>query len=69
MEENTQSDIRKLLKTFGVKADQVIRAHLERNPDVAVIQLRLVLQDLTAYSQEPAEPLHIEVEGEVRRGS
>ncbi len=68
MEEITQNDIRRLLKTFGVKSDQAITAHLEQNPAVPALRLRLILEDITDYgSTPPASPLRFEVEGEVRR--
>jgi hypothetical protein len=68
MEETIQNDIRKLLRTFGVKADQAIHAYLENNPEIPAIKVRLVLEDLTEYeSEQPANKLHLEVEGEVRR--
>jgi hypothetical protein len=68
MEEINRQDIRRLLKRFGVQADEALIAHLARNPDVEVLHLRLVLEDLTQYgASAPAEPLHLEVEGEVTR--
>jgi hypothetical protein len=70
MEESARQDIRRLLKTFGVKADEAMIAHLARNPGVAGLRVRVVLEDLTDYGgQEPAEPLQLEVEGEINRGS
>jgi hypothetical protein len=69
MEEQVQNDIRKLLKTFGVKADQTIQAYLQSHPDLAGIQVRLVLEDLTDYDDKPAETLHVEVKGDIRRSS
>jgi hypothetical protein len=68
MEETTQNDIRKLLKTFGVKADQAIQAYLESNPSISTLNVRLALEDLTEYKNDPpAASLHLEVEGVVRR--
>jgi hypothetical protein len=68
MEETTQNDIRKLLKTFGVKADQAIHTYLKSNPGVSTLMVRLVLEDLTEYENDrPAANLHLEVEGVVRR--
>lgn len=67
MEESSRSDIRRLLKVFGVQADETIVAHLARHPAAAPLHLRLRLEDLTDYgSQPPAEPLHLEIEGMVR---
>ena len=66
MSEQTQTNIRKLLKTFGVQTDQAIAAHLEANPTVEKLHLRLVLEDLTDYGDAPPiVPLTVVVEGEV----
>ncbi len=68
MEETSRDDIRKLLKTFGVKADEAIIAHLARNPGSKPLRLRVSLEDLTDYGEDkPAEPLWLEIEGEIRR--
>lgn len=65
--EETQSDIRKLLKRFGVQADEAIQAYLENLPEGGVLQLRITLDDLTDYGAiPPGEKLHLEVEGGVR---
>ena len=67
MSENGRNDIRRLLRTFGVRADQEITAYLEANPDVDVLNLRVTLEDLTDYgSSPPAEPLHLEIDAEIR---
>lgn len=68
MEETARNDIRRLLKTFGVKADEAMIAHLARNPGVDGLRVRVVLEDLTEYGEaEPAEPLRLVVEADVRR--
>ncbi len=68
MDETTRNDIRRLLKVFGVQADEALMAHLEKYPGVPVLRLRITLEDLTEYSaQATASPLHFQVEGEVRR--
>jgi hypothetical protein len=67
MEEHVQNDIRRLLKTFGVKADQAIQTYLENHPDLTSLRVRLVLEDLSAYDEQPAETLHVAVEGDIRR--
>ncbi len=64
MEDNTRMDIRRLLKTFGVKADELIMAHVMRHPDALPLQLRVTLEDITDYGgPPPAEPLQLVVEG------
>lgn len=68
MEENTRSDIRRLLKTFGIQADEAIMAHLALTSGEEAIQVRLTLEDLTNYDENPPKkPLHLEIEGEIRR--
>ena len=68
MEDSSRNDIRRLLKTFGIQADEVMVAHLARHPEVNILKIRLVLQDLTNYAKsDPKEPLHLEMEGEIRR--
>lgn len=68
MEGSSRDDIRRLLKIFGVQADEAIVAHLARNPEGPPLQLRLMLEDLTDYGeQSPVEQLHLDIKGEVRR--
>ena len=65
----TSKDIRRLLKTFGVQADEAIREYFERNPGVSALHLRIVLENQPGAAQVPDQPpLHFEVEGEVGRG-
>lgn len=67
-EDSSRSDIRRLLKTFGVQADEAIVAHLVRNPGVMPLHLSLILEDKTDYGDQPPDwPLHLQVEGQVRR--
>jgi hypothetical protein len=68
MEEETRMDIRRLLKEFGVKADQAIMAHLSRMESPGPLRVRLVLEDDTVYiGSGPPSPLHLEISGEVRK--
>ena len=67
MEDNARQDIRRLLKSFGIQADEVIMAHLAQQAPGTVLQLRVVLADVTDYGDNPpATPLKLEIEGEVR---
>lgn len=68
MAESSRDDIRKLLKTFGIQADEAVIAHLARNPGQTPLRLRLVLEDLTDYgASPPTRPLRVEIEGNIRR--
>jgi hypothetical protein len=68
MEDSSRSDIRRLLKTFGVQADEAILRYIVQNPGLPPLQLRITLTDLTDYGTDrPAKPLALVVDGEVRR--
>ena len=68
MEDNSRKDIRALLKTFGVKADEAIVGHLAKNPDVKQLNLKVTLEDMTDYgSAAPDEGLSIIVDGQINR--
>lgn len=67
MEASTsRDDMRRLLKTFGVKADELVIAHLARHRPSGALHLAVILEDRTDYGgRPPAEPLRLEVEQEV----
>ncbi len=68
MEDNSRKDIRALLKTFGVKADEAIVGHLAKHPDVSKLNLKVTLEDLTDYgTSAPGEKLSLEINGEIDR--
>lgn len=68
MNDASRDDSRKLLKTFGIKADEVIIAHLARHPGDKPLRLKLILEDITDYgAAKPADVLQLEIEGEIRR--
>lgn len=67
MEDESRQDIRRLLKSFGIQADEAIMTHLAQRPNVDVLQLRVTLEDVTDYGDNPpAQPLHVEIESEIR---
>jgi hypothetical protein len=68
MDEDTRMDIRKLLKVFGIQADEAIMAHLGHYDGPGPLRVRLVLEDETEYrGNSPQPPLHLEIRGEVRK--
>ncbi|MXY14955.1 MAG: hypothetical protein F4X93_07660 [Proteobacteria bacterium] len=68
MEDNSRKDIRALLKTFGVRADEAIVGHLARNPGVSRLRLKVCLHDLTDYGDHsPDGSLSLEVESDINR--
>jgi hypothetical protein len=68
MEENGRKDIRRLLKTFGIQADEAIVAHLASHPQINTLNLRVILEDLTEYDQDdPVVPLRLQVEDTIQR--
>jgi hypothetical protein len=67
MTETERDAIRRLLKTFGIQADEAMVAHLARLAPDQPVKVRLILQDLTDYgSSPPGIKLHLEIEGELR---
>lgn len=63
-ESTTGRDIRRLLKTFGVQADEAIRRRLAALPAGQALRLRVTLEELDAPGDDA---LRMAVEGEVRR--
>lgn len=67
---SARDDIRKLLKEFGVKADETVIMYLTRNEGVDSIDVRLTLEDLTDYGGSPPQTkLELSIEGTIRRNS
>jgi hypothetical protein len=56
-----KKDIRGLLKTFGVMADEAIVGHIAKNPNVNTLNFKVTLEDLTKYDDENTEKLSLEV--------
>jgi hypothetical protein len=54
-----KKDIRGLLKTFGVMADEAIVGHIAKNPGVNTLNLKVTLEDLTEYSDPNTEKLSL----------
>ena len=68
MEDNSRKDIRRLLKTFGIHADEAMIAHLARNPEIDTLHVRVTLEDLTDYGPAgPADTLRVQIEDEIKR--
>jgi hypothetical protein len=66
MGNSSRDDIRKLLKTFGIEADEKIVTFLARSTASKPLHLRITLDDLTDYGDDPPhEKLHLEIEGQV----
>ncbi len=67
MDQSSRMDIRRLLKTFGIQADEVIMTHLARYAGDRPLRVRISLDDLTDYGDAPPDqPLHLEIEGDIR---
>ena len=56
-----KKDIRGLLKSFGVMADEAIVGHLAVNSNVKELNLRVVLEDLTEYENAETDRLSLEI--------
>jgi hypothetical protein len=65
MQSRAHEDIRKLLKEFGLTADETISAYLIETKPSKPLRLRIVLEDITGYDSAPAKSLRVEIEGEV----
>jgi hypothetical protein len=66
MPSNSHDDIRKLLKEFGLTADEVVSAYLIEEKPQQALHLRIVLEDVTPYQTPPRSPLRVEIQGDVR---
>lgn len=62
-----QDDIRRLLRGFGIQADETIQAQAKNAAGVEKLRLRLVVEDLTDYggTHSASPPRILEVEGEI----
>ena len=68
MEDNSRKGIRRLLMTFGMRADEAMVAFLARHPEIDSLQVRITLENVTAFdSGKPAEALHLVVEDTIER--
>jgi len=68
MEDNSRKSIRRMLKIFGIKADETLVTHLALNPNVASLKIRITLQDLTDYGDSPPQdPLSVTIDDEIQR--
>ena len=68
MEDNSRKGIRRLLKTFGIQADEAMVAFLARHPEIDALQVRITLENITSYENgKPAESLHLVVEDTIER--
>ena len=69
LSEPNRQDALKLLKRFGIKADESIVEHLKKEPRCAELRVRLTLEDYTEYEDETRRMSPMTVEGTVRSGS
>jgi hypothetical protein len=68
MDSASKDDIRRMLKSFGIQADEAISAHLDQVGGGPPLRIRLALEDLTDYRGDaPEQPLRLELDGQVRR--
>ena len=64
MKSETHDDIRRLLKQFGLTADETVSAYIVENKPTQPLRLRIVLEEVS--QGEGVTPLRVEVEGEVK---
>jgi ribosomal 50S subunit-associated protein YjgA (DUF615 family) len=68
MEDNSRKGIRRLLKTFGIQADEALVAFLARHPEIDALQIRITLENIGNYENgKPSESLHLVVEDTIER--
>jgi hypothetical protein len=65
MPSHAHEDIRRMLKEFGLTADETVSAYLLETKPARPLKLRITLEDLTDYEAMPEKPLRVEVEGSV----
>ena len=56
-----KKDIRGLLKTFGVMADEAIVGHIAKNPNINSLNFKVTLEDITEYADSNTERLSLEI--------
>ena len=63
----TQDEIRRLLRSFGMQADEAMQAHLKNARGAKALRFRLVLEDVTDYGGTTTEhpPRLLELDGDV----
>ena len=60
-DEICKKDIRALLKTFGVMADEAIVGHIAKNPGINLLNFKITLEDITEYEDSSIEKLNLEI--------
>ena len=68
MVSSAHDDVRRLLKEFGVSADETIMAYIIEQKPKRPLQIRIVLEDVTEYDAAPPQVLRLEVSGTVTPG-
>lgn len=68
MDDNSRKGIRRLLRTFGIQADEAMVAFLARHPEIDKLQVKITLENISSYENgRPAEDLHLVVEDTIER--
>ena len=60
-DEICKKDIRALLKTVGVMADEAIVGHIAKNPSVNSLNFKVTLEDITEYEDSNIDKLNLEI--------
>jgi hypothetical protein len=68
MEDNSRKGIRRLLKTFGIQADEAMVAYLARHPELDSLKVRITLEDRSEHGdKQPADKLRLVIEDRIER--
>jgi hypothetical protein len=65
MQDKAHNDIRRLLREFGIKADETLTAYLRDSKPPAPVRVRILLEEVGQISAPHGDRLHLEIEGEV----
>jgi hypothetical protein len=68
MEGTSRGDIRRMLKSLGIQADEAVSVHLAWVGGGSPLHIRLSLKDQTDCGDDPPkQSLRVEIEGQIRR--
>lgn len=70
MSNEHRDEIRRILKNFGIQADEVLTRHLAQPISAPQVRILIRLSDITDYGENPPDiPLELELEGVIQTNS
>jgi hypothetical protein len=68
MSQSGPTEIRQLLKIFGIQVDKEVSNFLADYPEYETIRIRLTLEDISDYGERPpTDMVNLKIEGEIGR--